>query len=314
MGPAAPAGHFSELLGRINAKAKMAPGLLHCIRSLLEQQKMQGEEISSYVTQLGDVRRYDSAFKKLFVLLTDKGLDPVTCCVNDAAQAIIKLHALSASDARNAYSALCLLPGFQGIRFSPLLYPFKKQWNVSNQKYATFWDPEPVLSFLKKRELKTLDLAQLRLQLIMLWRLLALHRGIYLARTVRTISQVGPDFFILWRRKGWKAEKWEQIIKIDSDKNISPWHVLKEYVERTASQVKAGDQLLWSLDQKKPLTSNRINSLTKDFLSKMGIPTSHWQAHSTRGAGVLFYKRKGFLAEEVCELGQWKNSQAFSAH
>ena len=45
----------------------------------------------------------------------------------------------------------------------------------------------------------------------------------------------------------------------------------------------------------------------------MGIPTS-WTAHSTRGAGVLFYKNRGFSAEQVCELGAWKNAQAFTSH
>ena len=148
----------------------------------------------------------------------------------------------------------------------------------------------------------------------MVWRLLALHRGVDLARTKRVISCVHGNFFIRLRRKGWPREKWEEIIKLDDNVNISPWHVLQEYVHRTAPTVREGDFLLWSLDGKRPLTPNTINSITKKFLAERGIPTTHWQAHSTRGAGVLFYKKKGFLAEEVCELGSWKNSQAFNSH
>ena len=41
---------------------------------------------------------------------------------------------------------------------------------------------------------------------------------------------------------------------------------------------------------------------------------SQWGAHSTRGAGVRFYKTQGLQPEEVCELGQWKNLQAFTQH
>ena len=37
-------------------------------------------------------------------------------------------------------------------------------------------------------------------------------------------------------------------------------------------------------------------------------------AHSTRGAGVSFYKRMGLSSEEVAEIGQWKNLSAFQAH
>ena len=41
---------------------------------------------------------------------------------------------------------------------------------------------------------------------------------------------------------------------------------------------------------------------------------THWGAHSTRGAGVRLYKQQGLQPEEVCELGQWKNLQAFTQH
>jgi hypothetical protein len=64
----------------------------------------------------------------------------------------------------------------------------------------------------------------------------------------------------------------------------------------------------------KGLSANTINSLTKRFLQEHGIPTEVWGAHSTRGAGVKLWKGLGLLAEEVCEIGQWKNLQAFQAH
>ena len=46
----------------------------------------------------------------------------------------------------------------------------------------------------------------------------------------------------------------------------------------------------------------------------MGIIVSHWGHHSTRGAGVQMYKQMGLTSEEVCEIGKWKNTGAFSAH
>ncbi len=44
------------------------------------------------------------------------------------------------------------------------------------------------------------------------------------------------------------------------------------------------------------------------------MPVSHWGAHSTRGAGVQFFKSLGMRPEEVFELGKWKNYAAFQSH
>ena len=121
--------------------------------------------------------------------------------------------------------------------------------------------------------------------------------------------------FMLIRRKGWKVPKWEQIISIPEAPSISPWHLIQKYVELTSVDVPPGSPLLVSLKRPfKPLSANTVGSLTKEILSKYGIPTQVWGAHSTRGAGVLLYKRLGLTSVEVCEIGKWKNVQAFSAH
>ena len=57
-----------------------------------------------------------------------------------------------------------------------------------------------------------------------------------------------------------------------------------------------------------------MGGITKGLMTKYGIPPNVWGAHSTRGAGVLLYKKLGLTSEEVCEIGKWKNVQAFHAH
>ena len=95
---------------------------------------------------------------------------------------------------------------------------------------------------------------------------------------------------------------------------ISPWHLLKQYVSLTSS-VTSGTLVLRALYPPfKSLSSERIASLTKDLLKKFGIPVEFWGAHSTRGAAVQFYKKLGFSTEAVCHIGQWKNEQAFRHH
>ena len=64
----------------------------------------------------------------------------------------------------------------------------------------------------------------------------------------------------------------------------------------------------------KPLCANSIGSLTKGALQKLGIDTTFWKPHSTRGAGVTMFKRLGMSSEEVCEVGKWKNVNAFNSH
>ena len=39
-----------------------------------------------------------------------------------------------------------------------------------------------------------------------------------------------------------------------------------------------------------------------------------WGPHSTRGAGVLLYHRLGMPADQVAQLGRWKNRGAFQEH
>ena len=306
--------HVSELLGSIHARTQVAPGFSDCIRFLLEQQKIGDEEIRLAIKQLGPPERYDRPFKKLYVILQDKGIDPLKASIMEIASAILQLSEISIPEARNAYSAVCLLPGFESIRFCPVLKRLKSLWNQSTQKYATFWDPAPVLrKLITQKPLESLSVPELRNRLILLFRLLSLHRGIDLARTQRTISMVGDKAFVLVQRKGWKCPRWEQVVRNDKIPTLSPFHVMIKYVQKTAHLVPPGSPLLCSLDGKRPLSSDRINSLTKNLLCMYGVPPQ-WTAHSTRGAGVKMYKALGFTSEEVCEIGQWKNSSAFTAH
>ena len=63
-----------------------------------------------------------------------------------------------------------------------------------------------------------------------------------------------------------------------------------------------------------PLKANSIGSLTRAGLKTLGIDTSVWKPHSTRGAGVIMMKKLGLSSEEVCEIGKWKNVAAFTSH
>ena len=109
--------------------------------------------------------------------------------------------------------------------------------------------------------------------------------------------------------------QWEAMVRLDGKPAICPVHLMQTYVALTAAYVPAGSLLLRQLKPPcDPLTANNVGSITKNALRALGVPVDFWGPHSTRGAGVLFYKKLGMTSEEVCEIGKWKNVGAFSAH
>ena len=211
-------------------------------------------------------------------------------------------------------------PGLGGVRFHPLLGPYKKEWNRNTEKYASFWDPEPVLRALQSVPFHSLtnpaNLQTLRLHLIISCRLLCLYRSHDLANLKRSVSVLGGKTpFIKIKRKGQNVFKWERMVSIPRYPQISPFHLLQAYVGLTKDQGKVGGPVLLALKPPyQPISADTVGSITKNFLEQFGISSQIWGPHSTRGAGVGLMRKLGLSAEEVCEIGKWKSVDAFCAH
>ena len=172
----------------------------------------------------------------------------------DLLNTLIKLHNMSPSQAKNAYSALTHIPCLSQIKFQPLLSPYKKLWNCSQEKYQAFWDAASVLQELGGLDLTSgaqhlnnataLQTAFLRVKCILLLRLLHLFRSDDLAQTLRSISFVGTTPYILVKRKGAKTYKWEALMDPPSLPHLSPWRAVQAYVEATSLQGR-GDHYLF---------------------------------------------------------------------
>jgi hypothetical protein len=301
------------LLGEQVPPHKVAPPLHRIIRGVLQGRKVSPEGVSSYLSLLGDLRRYDGAFAHLWSKFVSSDLDPTSASLGEVAGLLLQLHSESPSQARHAYAAMLLIPGFEQLRFSPLLRQVKRLWNSSQPKYATFWNAMPLVQRLSGQPLGT-SLESIRNRLILSWRFFQLSRSIDLARTFRKVSMVGDVPFIWVQRKGWPRPRWEEVVCLPSCPELCPWALLKLYVSKS-SALPAGSLLLRGLRPPfAPLTSNSIGSLTRRMLHLLGLPPGAWGPHSTRGAGVLMYKTLGLSSEEVCEIGKWKNTGAFSSH
>lgn len=141
-------GGVQQCIGGSNATPEVPPDLHFVLRSLLQQQGFQAQAISAYLADNPSIKRYNSAFKELYSILCSKGINPMEASTNQVVESILQLNTTSVSQARNAYSAVMLLPNMGGVRFNPLLSRAKRAWNTNVEKYGSFWDCQPALSSL----------------------------------------------------------------------------------------------------------------------------------------------------------------------
>ena len=148
----------------------------------------------------------------------------------------------------------------------------------------------------------------------MMLRIFHLCRSVDLKQPLRATSKFQGSRWILMKRKGARKHSWERLLTVPC-KSLCPVHLLDPYVNLTVSKGKKGGPLFLSLfPPYGPLSANSIGRINKGILRQMGVPTGVFGAHSTRGASVKMYKSMGLPSELVCELGSWKNSEAFSKH
>ena len=117
------------------------------------------------------------------------------------------------------------------------------------------------------------------------------------------------------RRPVQLRDGWEEVLRLSTKPTLCPWTLLKTYVALTAKHCPPGGVVLRTLRPPfAALSAARIASITRALLQRFGVDTTTWGPHSTRGAGVRMYKALGLSSEQVCEIGQWKNTNAFTSH
>ena len=307
-------GTFHKLPGREDATYKVAPSLSSFIRRMLQAKQVPNENINLYLRGCKSIDRYDKAFRTLWAMVVQRGRDPQSLSLQGIASEIAYMASIHLNEARQAYSAFAMVPGYDGLKFSPLLKRCKSSWSTFNPKYSDFWDGSQILKKLAEQPVNWKSVQAVRDRLILCLRLVHLCRSIDLQQSWRTLSFQGDKLFLLLQRKGQKTAQWEPIIKL-SCQDISPVKLLLQYVSMTRTSCLPGSPLFRSVVKPfKPLTANSLGRITKLALTNLGIPTNVFGPHSTRGAGVKMYKAMGLDSETVCQLGKWKNAEAFNKH
>ena len=226
---------------------------------------------------------------------------------------LVEMDSVASNQARNAHAALSWVPGFEQLRFHPLLKKILQRWNPSVARYSDFCDPFPEFFRLVMKSPPS-DIPGLRARLILLWRFLGLFRSIDLSHVCRTIWVRGEACYVRVKRKGQRVYSFERVMTL-IDKHACPWHALLQYVRATQHLAQPKDPVLISLNPPyKPLTSNSIASISRSSLRDLGVDMSSWGPHSTRWDFVDFIRRLCLASEVVAEIGHWANLEAFGKH
>jgi len=126
----------------------VAPSLSNVIRSVLQGKKISSEGVETHLKNLGNLQRYDSAFNWLWFALQEEGKIPMGASLEDVVDVLLKLNESLPNQARNAFAACLLVPGFEGLRFRPLMLKCRKQWNQSTPRYPKFWNGARVIKII----------------------------------------------------------------------------------------------------------------------------------------------------------------------
>jgi hypothetical protein len=307
-------GLFTNCLGQRMPPPQVGPPLCDVIREGLQRKQVPPENITVHLSGIKSLPRYNRAFQALWSFCITQGGDPLQLSHEAAASYILKFAQQNKYEARNAYSAFLLIPGWEHLRFTAGIRQAKKLWESAGEKYGDFWDAESILEKIKDIPCNFDSIVEMRDRAIIILRLLHLCRSIDLSRSSRSHSKLGMTTYWRLQRKGQKGPKWEALMDLE-DRSLSPVFLLQRYVFLTQSQGRPGGPLFLSLTPPwKALSANSIGRITRQILQKLGVPMSVFGPHSTRGAGVKMFKKLGLSSDVVCELGQWKNTEAFAKH
>ena len=114
-------GDVLQLPRRGDAPYEMAPSLRDVIREALQGKEVSPENISLYLSKLGNLQRYDTSFRQLWALCVSQGKDPRLMSFEEVASWLLKMCTSNSNTARNAYSGLLLVPGWNQLKFCPLI-------------------------------------------------------------------------------------------------------------------------------------------------------------------------------------------------
>ena len=192
--------------------------------------------------------------------------------------------------------------------------------NPPRPRYESTWDPQQVISFISGLGSNAqLSLAQLSYKTVTIIALATLLRVSELAAiSLSSVAfvQGGARFSLSKPRKAQHTGPLQSLfIPSFADHECCPVDSLKEYVRRTTSLRKGGENSSLFISVIAPhaeVTSNTLSRWVKNQLGLAGVDTN-FSAHSTRGAAASAAAAKGASIDDILKAGSWTREATFNS-
>ena len=205
----------------------------------------------------------------------------------------------------------------------PLVVRFMKgcyNRNPPKPRYNSTWDPELVLNFIKSLGSdESLSLSDLSSKLACLVALTTLLRVSDLAGIDYETINIDPPDASFSLSRPMKAQHSGPLKRVllkvhEPDTLVCPVACLQNYLTRTdpfRSGPRCKRLFLGLISPHDPVSSESISRWIKSVLSRSGIDTSIYAAHSTRGAASSAAVRAGVSIDTVLRAGNWSRQSTF---
>ena len=183
----------------------------------------------------------------------------------------------------------------------------------SKPRYASTWDPNLVTSYLKTCDNESLK--EMTLSLVMLMALVTGQRS----QTLHALTISGMDiseemisFTLSTRLKNAEVGEVIEVTPFNEPK-LCVVTLLHSYLFKTKDIRGGADALFLSINRPHhPVSVDTIRRWVLEVMSKAGVNTSVYKAHSSRSAATSAAMRKKVSLKAVMKAGLWRSENVFT--
>ena len=275
----------------------------------------------------GTIKSYSSYLVRWENYCKENSVDPFQASIEQGAEFLVQLFKSTGNGysalntARSALSAVILPKG--GITFGnqPLIQRLMKgifKERSSLPKYTVTYDVKIIFDYMR-----TLDFTSLSLELVT--KCLATLLGLLTGQRSQTLASLSINhmyldeskavFYIPVLLKQSRPKYHQQPLEIVAyDKRICPIDMIRKYVEITEeNRLDNHSKFFLSYSKPfKPVSSTTIARWVTDILSRAGINTTTFTAHSTRSASTSKAKQTNLSISEIMKAAGWSSERTFA--
>ena len=272
-------------------------------------------------------KSYDSQFQRWLGWCRARGADPISCPIGEVINFLADLFTQgyqyrSINAFRSAISSVHDKVDGCDVGQHPLVNRLLKgvfHQRPPQPRYTQTWDVGLVTNYFKsKGENKSLLLPDLTHKLAMLMALTRPSRSADLANlnlNRRSYSQEGVTFLPTELAKQSRQQKHGTEFFFPCyphDDRLCPVLALREYESQTTPIRGSHSTVFLSLNKPhKPVSSSTIARWLKSVLSKAGVNTEIFKAHSVRSASTSAAATAGITTGDILKAADWSNEAIF---